>query len=142
MQKEKKQFSLTLLMRVLLALLVLVSVGVFANSVMRYNQLKDEERELNRLLLSLNEEIEELNELMESGDEVKRLLQNYAQYREMLRETNPEIAAAIEDIQAKKAEIDALLADSENREYIERIARDKCSLFYPDEEIIYNDRNN
>ncbi len=128
-------------MRVLLAVLVLVSVGVFANSVMRYNQLKDEERELNRLLLSLNEEIEELNELMESSEAVKELLRNYAEYREMLRETAPELAATIEDVQAKKAEIDALLADSQNREYIERIARDKCSLFYPDEEIIYNDRN-
>ncbi len=141
MQKEKKQFSLTLLMRVLLALLVVVSIGVFANSVMRYNQLKDEEHRLSAMLTDLNLEIERLNDLLDSAEQVEELLQNYSEYQEMLMETDPELAATIEEIHAKKAEIDAMLASSDNREYIEKIAHQQCNLFYPDEEIIYNDRN-
>ena len=142
MQREKKQFSLTLLIRILLGVLVVVSIGVFANSVMRYNQLKEEEQQLTLLLEGLNLEIERLGELVDSADQIEELLTNYAEYREMLKETDPELAATIEEIQAKKAEIDAMLANSDNREYIEQIARDRCNLFYPDEEIIYNDKNN
>ena len=141
MQKEKKQYSLTLLVRILLALLVVVSIGVFANSVMRYNQLKDEEKQLKEMLESLNLEIERLNELLHSAEQVEELLKNYAEYQEMLRERDPELAASIEMIRAKKAEIDEMLASSENRAFIEQIAREQCELFYPDEEIIYNDRN-
>ena len=141
MQKEKKQYSLTLLVRILLALLVVVSIGVFANSVMRYNQLKDEEKQLKEMLDSLNLEIERLNELLHSAEQVEELLKNYAEYQEMLRERDPELAASIEMIRAKKAEIDEMLASSENRAFIEQIAREQCELFYPDEEIIYNDRN-
>ena len=129
-------------MRILLGILVVVSIGVFANSVMRYNQLKDEEHQLTVLLDELNFEIERLGELLESAEQVEELLQNYSEYREMLRETDPELAATLEEIRAKKAEIDAMLASSENRKYIEQIAREQCNLFYPDEEIIYNDRNN
>ena len=120
----------------------MVSIGVFANSVMRYNQLKEEEQQLTLLLEGLNLEIERLGELVDSADQIEELLTNYAEYREMLKETDPELAATIEEIQAKKAEIDAMLANSDNREYIEQIARDRCNLFYPDEEIIYNDKNN
>ena len=129
-------------MRILLAILVVVSVGVFANSVMRYNQLKDEEQQLSALLEELNFEIERLTELLDSAEEVEELLKNYSEYREMIEETDPELAATVEEIRAKKAEIDEMLASSDNREYIEQIARDQCNLFYPDEEIIYNDRNN
>ena len=128
-------------MRILLALLVVVSIGVFANSVMRYNQLKDEEKQLKEMLESLNLEIERLNELLHSAEQVEELLKNYAEYQEMLRERDPELAASIEMIRAKKAEIDEMLASSENRAFIEQIAREQCELFYPDEEIIYNDRN-
>ena len=128
-------------MRILLALLVVVSIGVFANSVMRYNQLKDEEKQLKEMLDSLNLEIERLNELLHSAEQVEELLKNYAEYQEMLRERDPELAASIEMIRAKKAEIDEMLASSENRAFIEQIAREQCELFYPDEEIIYNDRN-
>ncbi len=128
-------------MRILLGILVVVSIGVFANSIMRYNRLKEEERELTELLLSLNAQIEELREQLQSGEKLEELLQNYAEYREMLEEDDPDLAATLEEIQAKKAQIDAMLASSENREYIEEIARDQCALFYPDEEIIYNDGN-
>ena len=124
-----------------MALLVVVSIGVFANSVMRYNQLKDEEKQLKEMLESLNLEIERLNELLHSAEQVEELLKNYAEYQEMLRERDPELAASIEMIRAKKAEIDEMLASSENRAFIEQIAREQCELFYPDEEIIYNDRN-
>ena len=141
MQKEKRQFSLTLLMRILLALLIVVSIGVFANSVMRYNQLKDEERRLSAMLDDLNLEIERFHDHLDSAEQVEELLDNYSEYQEMLKQTDPELAATVEEIQAKKAEIDAMLANSKNREYIEEIARKQCNLFYPDEEIIYNDRN-
>ena len=94
------------------------------------------------MLEGLNEEIERLSELLDSSEQVEELLKNYAEYREMSRQTDPELAATVEEIQAKKAEVDAMLASSENREFIEQIAREQCELFYPDEEIIYNDRNN
>ena len=67
MSKEpKKQFSLTLLMRVLLGVLVVVSIGIFANSVMRYNALLEEQRELEHKLASYEEMKEELQELLNS----------------------------------------------------------------------------
>ncbi len=141
MQKEKKQFSLTLLMRVLLAVLVVVSVGVFANSVMRYNQLKEEERELEALLHALDEEVERLQELMGAGEDIEELLELYRAYREQEEIDDPELAASLEELEAMRAELDAMLQDSKNRAYIEQIARERCKLFYPDEEIIYNDRN-
>ncbi len=141
MQKEKKQFSLTLIMRVLLAVLVVVSVGVFANSVMRYNQLKEEERELEALLHALDEEVERLQELMGAGENIEELIELYRAYREQEAIDDPELAASLEEIEAMRAELDAMLQDSENRAYIEQIARERCKLFYPDEEIIYNDRN-
>ena len=118
-------------MRVLLALLVVVSIGVFANSVMRYNQLKDEEHRLSAMLTDLNLEIERLNDLLDSAEQVEELLQNYSEYQEMLMETDPELAATIEEIHAKKAEIDAMLASSDNREYIEKIAHQQFLLSTP-----------
>lgn len=68
MSKEpKKQFSLTLLMRVLLGVLVVVSIGIFANSVMRYNALLEEQRELEEKLASYEEMKEELQDLLDAG---------------------------------------------------------------------------
>ncbi|MBR2019975.1 MAG: septum formation initiator family protein [Clostridia bacterium] len=70
MEKErKKQFSLTLLTRVLLGVLVVVSIGIFANSVMRYNVLLEEQRELEEQLEAYREMKEELQELLDSGED-------------------------------------------------------------------------
>ena len=95
-QEKKKQFSLTLLMRVLLGVLVVVSIGIFANSVMRYNALLEEQRELEEKL---------------------------ADYQEM------------------KEELQELLNSDYDYEYIVKIAKEQLGLYFPDEEIFYNDRN-
>ena len=97
MEKEKKkQFTLTLLVRVLLAVLIVVSIGVFANSVMRYNKLLEEQREMEQTL---------------------------EQYREM------------------KEELQELLDSDMDRETIIKIAKEKLGLYFPDEELYYNDIN-
>ena len=96
MEEKRKQFSLSLLMRVLLGVLVVVSIGVFANIVMRYNALLEEQRELE-------------GELKE--------------YREM------------------KEELEELLNSEFDYETIVRIAKERLNLYFPDEEIFYNDKN-
>lgn len=93
---QKKPFSLSLLVRVFLAMIVVVSLVVFVNSVMRYNQLLEKQEELEETKNELVEEKEELEELMNSeGDE----------------------------------------------SYIIRMARRFWGLFFPDEEIFFNNRN-
>jgi cell division protein FtsB len=83
-------------MRVLLGVLVVVSIGIFANSVMRYNALLEEQRELEHKLASYEEMKEELQELLNSDYDY---------------------------------------------EYIVKIAKEQLGLYFPDEEIFYNDRN-
>ena len=65
-EKNKKQFSLTLLVRVLVGVLVVTSIGIFANSVMRYNALMEEQRALEEELSNYREMREELEELLNS----------------------------------------------------------------------------
>ena len=96
--QAKKQFSLTWLLRILIGTLVVVSVVVFASSLMKYNALREDYAELlekKQELGAEKEELEELEELME---------ENYF-------------------------------------EYVVRIAKSKLGLFFPDEEIYYNDLN-
>ncbi len=97
MSKErKKQFSLSLMVRIFLAVIVVVSLLVFVNSVMRYNELLREQEELEKTKNELVEEKEELNELI----------------------------------------------NSENDEtFIIRMARRFWGLFFPDEEVFFNNRN-
>ena len=83
-------------MRVLLGVLVVVSIGIFANSVMRYNALLEEQRELEHKLASYEEMKEQLQELLNSDYDY---------------------------------------------EYIVKIAKEQLGLYFPDEEIFYNDRN-
>ena len=96
MANNKKQFSLTLLIRILLVTLVVVSLGVFANSLMRYNALLDEQRELEEKLDTYVEMKEELQALLDSGDDPETII---------------------------------------------KIAKEYLGLYFPDEEIFYNDRN-
>ena len=72
--ETKKQFSLTLLMRVLLGVLVVVSIAIFANSVMRYNQLLEEQRALEEKLAAYEEMKEELQELLNSGQDYETIV--------------------------------------------------------------------
>lgn len=94
--KNKKQFSLSLLVRVLLGVLVVTSIGIFANSVMRYNALMEEQR-------ALEEEL--------------------SRYQDM------------------REELEELLNSDKDYDYIVKIAKEKLGLFFPDEEIYYNDIN-
>lgn len=69
MQQEKprkKQFSLSLMVRVFLALLIVVSLVVFINSVMVANEKLQEAAELEREVAGLQEEKEEYQELLNS----------------------------------------------------------------------------
>lgn len=95
-QEKKKQFSLTLLMRVLLGVLVVVAIGIFANSVMRYNELLEQQRELEAQLADYQEMKEELQEILNSEDDYEKIV---------------------------------------------KIAKEQLGLYFPDEEIFYNDRN-
>ena len=80
----------------LLGVLVVTSIGIFANSVMRYNALMDEQKKLQ----------EELS--------------NYQDMREELEE---------------------VLNSEEDHDYIVKIAKELLGLYFPDEEIYYNDIN-
>lgn len=94
--QKKKQFSLSLLARVLLGMLVVVSIGMFANSVMRYNALLEEQKALEEDLANYRRAREELQELLDSDMDY---------------------------------------------EYIVKIAKEKLGLYFPDEEMFPNDRN-
>lgn len=96
MEEKKRQFSLSILVRIFLAVIVVVSLAVFVSSVMKYNELREEQEALEQTKAELIEEKEELVELSESRG-------------------------------------------SEN--FVVRMARKFWNLFFPDEEVYYNDRN-
>ena len=139
-QERKKQFSLSLILRVFLVLIVVVSIVVFANSVMKYNAMVEEQEKLEEILDDLNENIEELEDMLGSGEEVQELLNDYEAYQEMLKSGN-EIGLTLEEIEAQKEKLRQMIESSENKDYIVRIAKDRLGLYFPDEEIFYNDKN-
>ena len=57
--------SLTLLVRVLLAVLIVTSIALFANSLMRYNELEEKTLELEAELKNYRDEREELQQYLE-----------------------------------------------------------------------------
>lgn len=138
--KKKKQFSLSLLMRIFLGLLVVVSIGVFARSVMQYNEMHREAEALKKSLVELQEARDELEEQMGSAEEVNRLLSNYEEYRKIIEEGSLE-GEMLKEYTDRLADIRTRLSRSENRKYIERVAKDELNLYYADEEIFYNDIN-
>ena len=73
-QQRKQQFSLSFLIRVLLGILIVVSIGIFANSVMKYNALLEEQRELEEKLDSYREMKEELQELLNSDTDYEYIV--------------------------------------------------------------------
>ena len=82
---RKKQFSLSLMVRIFLAVLVVVSIVVFVSSTMRYNELLKQKEEL--------------------------------------EQTKNELTEADKD-----------------EAYVVRMARKFWNLFFPDEEIFFNNR--
>jgi len=66
MENRRKQFTLSLLMRILLGVLIVVSIGIFANSAMRYNELVKEQEALEEQIEEYREMREELAELINS----------------------------------------------------------------------------
>lgn len=141
MAKEaKRQFSLTVLVRILLALLVVVAVGVFANSIMRVNALREEEKELEAVLVALIETREELNELLGSSEAVEELLADYEEYQK-LAQTDTAVGEVLEELERKKAELQELIHSSKYKDHIVKIAKERLGLYFADEEIIYNDKN-
>lgn len=92
---RKKQFSLSLMVRIFLALLVVVSAVVFVSSAMRYNELQAKKAELEATRDQLTGEKEEMQELVNAD---------------------------------------------QDEAYIVRMARKFWNLFFPDEEIFFNNR--
>ena len=139
-KRNKKQFSLSLLMRIFLGLMVVVSIGVFANSVMYYNQLHREAEELKSTLIELYDARDELLEMLGSAEALNQLLSDYQDCQEMLNSGGLE-GEALAEYQLQMEAIRQLLHSSKNRDYIVKIAKEELGLYFADEEIFYNDIN-
>ena len=137
-EKAKKQFSLSLLVRIFLGLLVVISICVFARSIMQYNELNREAQALEDSLDDLETTRARLIEDLGSADELNRILNDYQAYKELI-EADTATSEALEEYQTQLDHIRELLKSSKNKDYIARIAKDKLNLYFADEEIIYND---
>ena len=137
-ENTKKQFSLSLLVRIFLGLLVVISVCVFARSIMQYNELNREAQALEDALDELETTRARLIEDLGSADELNRILNDYQAYKELI-EADTATSEALEEYQTQLDYIRELLNSSKNKDYIVRIARDELNLYFADEEIIYND---
>lgn len=138
--KEKKQFSLSLLMRIFLGLLVVISIGICARSIMQYNELNREAEQLEAALDDLQEIRAELIKDLGSADELNRILENYHAYNELI-DAGTATSEALQEYQAQLDYIRELLNSSKNKDYIVKIAKNELNLYFADEEIIYNDIN-
>ena len=138
--KAKKQFSLSLLMRIFLGLLVVISVGICARSIMQYNELNREAEQLEAALDELNETRAKLIEDLGSADNLKRILSDYQAYNELI-DAGTATSETLEEYQTQLNRIRELLNSSKNKDYIVKIAKDELNLYFADEEIIYNDIN-
>lgn len=139
-EQKKKQFSLSLMVKLFLCLIVVVSIGVFANSVMYYNQLHQEAEELTQALNRLYQTRTELAEMLGSAEELNALLSDYNQCRELLQSGTLE-GELLDEYTQRLQEIRELLNRSDNKEYIARLAKDELDLYFADEKIFYNDMN-
>lgn len=139
-EKAKKQFSLGILMRIFLGLLIIISIGICARSIMQYNELNREAEQLEAALIELGEMRAKLIEDIGSAEELKRVLADYRAYNELI-DAGTATSEGLEEYQAQLARIREILNSSKNRDYIVRIAKDELNLYFADEEIIYNDIN-
>jgi cell division protein FtsB len=127
-------------MRIFLGLLVIISIGICARSIMQYNELNREAEQLEAALEDLREIRAVLIEDLGSADELKRILTDYQAYNELI-DAGTATSENLEEYQAQLDYIREILNSSKNRDYIVRIARDELNLYFADEEIIYNDIN-
>ena len=127
-------------MRIFLGLLVVISIGICARSIMQYNELNREAEALERALDELGETRARIIEDLGSADRLKYVLADYQVYKE-LTESDAALAADLVEYQAQLDRIRDILNSSKNKEYIVKIARDELNLYFADEEIIYNDIN-
>lgn len=138
-ENTKKQFSLSMLVRIFLAVIVVVSIIVFANSVMRYNQLREEEAELQALVDELTLMKEELTILVGSSEELSRILSDYAEYKRLL-ESGSALGIHLAELEIKKAELVEFFNEAKNKEYIIQQVK-SLGLYFPDEEIFFTNSN-
>ena len=138
-ENTKKQFSLSMLVRIFLAVIVVVSIIVFANSVMRYNQLREEEAELQALVDELTLMKEELTILVGSSEELSRILSDYAEYKRLL-ESGSALGIHLAELEIKKAELVEFFNEAKNKEYISQQVK-SLGLYFPDEEIFFTNSN-
>ena len=127
-------------MRIFLGLLIIISIGICARSIMQYNELNREAEQLEAALLELGEMRAKLIEDIGSAEELKRVLADYRAYNELI-DAGTATSEDLEEYQAQLARIREILNSSKNKDYIVKIAKDKLNLYFADEEIIYNDIN-
>lgn len=120
--------------------MVLVSLGVFANSAMYYNELNKEAEVLRQTLDDLYEVRAELIADLGSAEELQSLLEDYRECNEVLN-SGSVTADVLKEYQEKLEEVRNLLNSSKNRDYIAKIAKEELGLYFADEEIFYNDIN-
>lgn len=136
---QKKQFTLSLTVKIFLVTMVLISIGVFANSIMRYNQILAETEDLEAKLTSLYATRAELVEMIGSSEELNDLLSDYRRCRDLINSGTLE-GEKLDEYKTRMEEVKRLLDSSENKDYISRIAKDELDLYFSDEKIFYNDR--
>lgn len=138
--KAKKQFSLSLLIRIFLGLLVLISIGICARSIMQYNELNREAEQLEKALADLGEVRAELISNLGSAEELNRILADYETYNELIN-SGTATSEALAEYRQKLDYIRTLLHSSKNKNYIVKVAKEELGLYFADEEIFYNDIN-
>ena len=136
---QKKQFTLSLTVKIFLVAMVLISIGVFANSIMRYNQILSETQMLEEKLTALYTTRTELSEMLGSSEKLNDLLSDYRRCQELIASGTAE-GEKLDEYKTRMEEIRRLLNSSENKDYISRIAKDELDLYFSDEKIFYNDR--
>ena len=139
-EKTKSQFSLSLLVRIFLGLIVVISICICARSIMQYNELTREADQLEKALIELEDIRAELIEDLGSADELKRILADYQAYNELIN-SGTVTSDVLAEYQMQLDYIRELLNSSKNKDYIVKIAKDELNLYFADEEIIYNDIN-
>ena len=137
--KSKKQFSLSMLMRIFIAIIIVVSLIVFATSIMKYNKLVEEEKQLEAIVTDLRLLKEKLIISAGSAERLSYILSNYEEYQRIMNsEPESELASQLAELEIKKRELQDLLNNAKNKEYIVEIAREQLGLYFPDEEIYYS----
>jgi cell division protein FtsB len=106
---------------------------------MKYNKLVEEEKQLEAIVTDLRLLKEKLIISAGSAERLSYILSNYEEYQRIMNsEPESELASQLAELEIKKRELQDLLNNSENKEYIVEIAREQLGLYFPDEEIYYS----